>query len=234
MNSKSTSTMSDAMRENASDQDQSEAAGQKDHQDPVNQSSPAENSPEGGASEDDSVEEDLPGKNASGRKEERGVSVRQEDVTELQRIVTDRRFYAGVSQVLWDYLDRSLLRRIQQGRYSPRKFAVEIGQRPGGERGENDAPYDGPCERTDVQARFPSWARVEDAAQLLNADLDRFDRRLARRGSVFPFPFCRCKAQEIVRAAAREIATASREGKEKLLSTDVILEARDLREEAPC
>ena len=81
-----------------------------------------------------------------------------------------------------------------------------------------------------MQARFPSWAEVEEAARLVNADLDRFDRRLARRGSVFPFPFFRCEAQGIVQAAVREIATANREGREELLSTDVVLEARDLRE----
>ncbi|MCS3755073.1 hypothetical protein GGP79_003054 [Salinibacter ruber] len=175
------------------------------------------------------AQKDSFGGNCSGRKEKRGVSVCQKDKTELQRIVAERRLYAGIPQVLWDYLDRSLLGRIQQGRYSPRKFAVEIGQRPGrGQRGEKE--HDRSCERTDVQARFPSWAEVEEAARLVNADLDRFDRRLARRGSVFPFPFFRCEAQGIVQAAMREIATANREGKEKLLSTDVVLEARDLRE----
>ncbi|WP_199774303.1 hypothetical protein [Salinibacter altiplanensis] len=138
------------------------------------------------------------------------VYLRPDDETELKRVVSARGGYKSVPHLLRDYLSRSLLPRIKEGRYFPRRLLVEVAGR---HSGSGDR-------REKIQLGLDSWKAVATAACALRGDLRRLEERRAWEGGAGPLPFYRIGTAEVVRAAAREIGTWSRGGPPELLSQE--------------
>ena len=145
----------------------------------------------------------------SGLREQRTVHLRPGDKREVQRVLRTRPYYKSLSRVLQDQLLRSLLPRIEAGLLSPRRLALEVS----GRKAE-------PPPREPVQVSLRNWASLERAARAANRGIRRLERKVAWRGSLQPFPFCRLGPAMIVRAAAREIAVATRGGDSRFFSRE--------------
>ncbi|WP_251963937.1 hypothetical protein [Salinibacter ruber] len=167
----------------------------------------------------------VPEKGA-GRKEGRPIYLRPADEKELGRVVAARGGYKSVPHLLREYLSRSLIPRIREGRCFPGRLLAETtgrassgasGKRPAGDSAKGQA---GSRARTMIQLGLESWAPVEAAARALTGALRRLEERRAWEGGAGALPFCRCGEAEVVRAAAREIATWSRGGPPELFSQE--------------
>jgi hypothetical protein len=146
----------------------------------------------------------------AGRKEGRAIFLKPADAKELKRVVSARGDYKSVPHLLRDYLDRSLLPRIREGRCFPGRLLAETaGRSPAGDQS-----------RRKVQLGLKSWNPVAAAACKLRRDLRRLEEGRAWKGGVGALPFCRCGTAEVVRAAAREIGTWSRGGPSELFSRE--------------
>ena len=145
----------------------------------------------------------------SGQREQRTVHLRLGDKQEVRRVLRTRTCYKSLSRVLQDHLLRSLLPRIEAGLLSPRRLALEVS----GRKAE-------PPPREPVQVSLRNWASLENAARAANRGIRRLERKVAWRGSLRPFPFCRLGPAMIVRAAAREIAVATRGGDSRFFSRE--------------
>jgi len=167
---------------------------------------------------------DLGGERSE-KKEPRTVSLRHGDLEEVRRIADSSMRFNSWTHVLRAHLEQSLLGRIREGRYSPRKLAVEVGQasrhRPRQSHWKE--------ERERIMVGLDRWSDVEEAARLADADLRRLERIIVRRGSLFCFPYFRCRPQAIVQAAARELAERTRGKAHEILSEEVIYDASSLR-----
>ena len=145
----------------------------------------------------------------SGQREQRTVHLRPGDKREVRRVLRTRTYYKSLSRVLQDQLLRSLLPRVEAGLPSPRRLALEVS----GRKAE-------PPPREPVQVSLRNWASLENAARAANRGIRRLERKVAWRGSLQPFPFCRLGPAMIVRAAAREIAVATRGGTSRFFSRE--------------
>ena len=145
----------------------------------------------------------------SGQREQRTVHLRPGDKQEVRRVLRTRTCYKSLSRVLQDQLLRSLLPRIEAGLLSPRRLALEVS----GRKAE-------PPPREPVQVSLRNWASLENAARAANRGIRCLERKVAWRGSLQPFPFCRLGPAMIVRAAAREIAVATRGGDSRFFSRE--------------
>ena len=159
--------------------------------------------------------EQAAGDDLSGRKEVRPIHLRPEDAAELERVVSARGGYKSVPHLLRDFLFRSLLFRIEEGRYFPGRLLTETA----GRRSAEGRPAGGNS-RSQIQIGLESWAPVAAAACKVRWDLRRLEERRAWEGGAGPLPFYRVGMAEVVRAAAREIGTWSRGGPPELLSQE--------------
>ncbi len=162
-----------------------------------------------------SQNEQAAGDDLSGRKEVRPIHLCPEDAAELERVVSARGGYKNVLHLLRDFLFRSLLPRIEEGRYFPGRLLTETA----GRRSAEERPAGG-SSRSQVQIGLESWAPVAAAASKVRRDLRRLEERRAWEGGAGPLPFYRVGMAEVVRAAAREIGTWSRGGPPELLSQE--------------
>ncbi len=99
----------------------------------------------------------------------------------------------------------------------PQAKAPTGGKSPAGDSAKGQAESQA---RTKIQLGLESWEPVEAAARALTGALRRLEERRAREGGAGALPFCRCGEAEVVRAAAREIATWSRGGPPELFSQE--------------
>ncbi len=170
-----------------------------------------------------------PGEGSPGErspKEGRPIYLRPADEKELGRVVAARGGYKSVPHLLREYLSRSLIPRIREGRCFPGRLLAETtGRASSGASGKSPTGGKSPAgdsagnqSRTKLQLGMESWAPVEAAARALTRALRRLEERRARDGGAGALPFCRCGEAEVVRAAAREIATWSRGGPPELFS----------------
>ncbi len=163
-----------------------------------------------------------------GAKEGRLIYLRPADEKELGRVVAARGGYKSVPHLLREYLSRSLIPRIREGRCFPGRLLAETtGRASSGASGKSPTGGKSPAgdsagnqSRTKLQLGLESWAPVEAAARALTGPLRRLEERRAREGGAGALPFCRCGEAEVVRAAAREIATWSRGGPPELFSQE--------------
>lgn len=163
-----------------------------------------------------------------GSKEGRLIYLRPADEKELGRVVAARGGYKSVPHLLREYLSRSLIPRIREGRCFPGRLLAETtGRASSGASGKSPTGGKSPAgdsagnqSRTKLQLRLESWAPVEAATKALTGALRRLEERRAREGGAGALPFCRCGEAEVVRAAAREIATWSRGGPPELFSQE--------------
>lgn len=150
----------------------------------------------------------------SGRKECNPVYVRPADQKELERVVAARDGFKSVPHLLREYLSRSLIPRIEEGRCFPRRLlAATTG------RVSSDGTTGGRA-RTKLKPGLENWEPVEATARKLTGALRRLEERRAWKGGAGALPFCRCGRAEVVRAAAREIAVWSRGGPPELFSQE--------------
>ncbi|MCS3679312.1 hypothetical protein GGP72_003262 [Salinibacter ruber] len=176
--------------------------------------------------------ETEPGHQEGSAKEGRPIYLRPADEKELGRVVAARGGYKSVPHLLREYLHRSLIPRIQEGRCFPGRLLAETtgrassgasgksptgGKSPAGDSAKGQADSQA---RTKIQLGLESWVAVEAAARALTGALRRLEERRAREGGAGALPFCRCGEAEVVRAAAREIATWSRGGPPELFSQE--------------
>jgi hypothetical protein len=152
-----------------------------------------------------SDEQGLP--EASGSKEVRKVYLHPDVRREMDRILVTRDIYRRLSHAIWDYLDRSLLHRIERGAYLCRKLAAEVVGRTAERK-----------PREKALLNLPDWGRVEEAARRVNRDLRQEEEQVVWEGSLRSVPFCRVGPRAIVRAAALEIAELSRGASSKRYS----------------
>lgn len=179
---------------------------------------------------EESPREGSPGKGSP--KEGRPIYLRPADEKELGRVVAARGGYKSVPHLLREYLSRSLIPRIREGRCFPGRLLAETtgrassgasgksptgGKSPAGDSAKGQADSQA---RTKIQLGLESWEPVEAAAKALTGALRRLEERRAREGGAGALPFCRCGEAEVVRAAAREIATWSRGGPPELFSQE--------------
>ncbi len=161
-------------------------------------------------------------------KEGKPIYLRPADEKELGRVVAARGGYKSVPHLLREYLSRSLIPRIREGRCFPGRLLAETtGRASSGASGKSPTGGKSPAgdsagnqSRTKLQLGLESWAPVEAAARALTGALRRLEERRARDGGAGALPFCRCGEAEVVRAAAREIATWSRGGPPELFSQE--------------
>lgn len=126
--------------------------------------------------------------------------LRSSDLKAIQRHGRDLRPPMTAADLLKYHLHQSLLGRIEAGRYSPRRLALEVGQH---ERGDKEV---GPTrKREKCVLKMENWDRVERAGGRANTDLLLWIDEIAEKGTALPSPICRCTAEAIVRAAGREI-----------------------------
>ncbi len=195
---------------------QSTSSSQPDEEAPTGETEPGHR--------EESPREGSPGKGSP--KEVRPIYLRPADEKELGRVVAARGGYKSVPHLLREYLSRSLIPRIREGRCFPGRLLAETtgrassgasGKSPAGGSAKGQA---GSRARTKIQLGLESWAPVEAAARALTGALRRLEERRARDGGAGALPFCRCGEAEVVRAAAREIATWSRGGPPELFSRE--------------
>ncbi|MCS3827632.1 hypothetical protein GGP85_003102 [Salinibacter ruber] len=206
---------------------------------PTSSSQPDEEAPTGETEpghREESPREGSPGKGSP--KEVRPIYLRPADEKELGRVVAARGGYKSVPHLLREYLSRSLIPRIREGRCFPGRLLAETtGRASSGSSGTSGASGKSPTggkspagdsakgqadsqARTKIQLGLESWEPVEAAARALTGALRRLEERRAREGGAGALPFCRCGEAEVVRAAAREIATWSRGGPPELFSQE--------------
>ncbi|MCS3698557.1 hypothetical protein [Salinibacter ruber] len=187
---------------------------------------PGEGSPREGRPGEGSPKEGSPKEGSP--KEGKPIYLRPADEKELGRVVAARGGYKSVPHLLREYLSRSLVPRIREGRCFPRRLLAETtGRASSGASGKSPTGGKSPAgdsagaqARTKLQLGLESWAPVEAAAKALTGALRRLEERRAREGGAGALPFCRCGEAEVVRAAAREIATWSRGGPPELFSQE--------------
>jgi len=68
----------------------------------------------------------------------KNISLRPEDEEEIRRVLASYQAYSNPSQVLWDHLQWSLLPRIENGSYLPKKLAREVTGRASGPSGRRE------------------------------------------------------------------------------------------------
>ncbi|WP_103017356.1 hypothetical protein [Salinibacter ruber] len=123
--------------------------------------------------------------------------------------------------VLKCHLFQSLIGRIEAGRYSPRRLALEVGQE------ESSGEEVGPSrERKLCVVGLRDSGRIEAAAGRVNEDLLLLTEKIVENRSVLPAPLFRCKRETLVRAAGREIAAQA-----EVFTRDVRHLASELRSE---
>ena len=154
----------------------------------------------------------------------------------LLRRAGESRFYSKHTVLLQDHLHFSLIKRIREGNYFPRRVLIAA-SKPTSPVAENSDPNDssssegpkasakatsilsGREERSaNLQLTIRGWSRVLKAAEVVNTDLARLEAQVATSGTLFRWPFERCGPQVLVRAAAREIAAGVRKGEPCLFS----------------
>lgn len=162
------------------------------------------------------------------------VFLRYGDWEALLRHAAGTRDYRRPSWLLRDHLHLSLINRIGEGAYFPRRLLMAVGRprdvgQPGASAGTSGLLGERESRRVGLQVSIRGWPRVVRAAKVVNGDLGRLEARVARSGSLFRWPFYRCTPQVLVRAAVREIAASVRKGTPRLFSRGKGACAREAR-----
>lgn len=111
--------------------------------------------------------------------------------------------------MLHDRLLRSLLPRIEENDFSPRRLVLEVA----GRRSGSDS-------REKIDVHHQGWALAKKAARAASGMLRQLEEKIARKGTLQPFPFQPVGPEEMLRAAAQEI-TAARKGTPRLFSQEL-------------
>jgi hypothetical protein len=157
-----------------------------------------------------SADKDSTGTDGSepGNEASRTAYIHPEDKEELLRVLATFDSYKSLPHLLWSYLNRSLIPRVNKGKcFSGRLLAAVAGRKTkaGG--------------REKVQLSRADWDRIDKAAATLSRQVRHLEEKVAWSGSLHNyFPFRCCGPELIVRAGAREIAAWSRGGPSELFS----------------